>query len=684
MSEGAASLSGVTADLLVSTRDVPARLPAVDPVSAETPRADARRRARGVLLGLLTATAIAALRTAGILEGWWGLGLCSLLVLAVPSSRLLSRRILLNATITLGWLPLLWWVRLPVDPLGRVTLLMAITTGVLVGWVGGGPSIRARSRRLVPQVALADLGPLLAGLGTAAIVTPWWRLREGASALGALALGWDHSAHYAMTHMIRVHGVLTSTLGPAPDGQHWSYASYPQGTHAVLAALVETQRGSAVGPVREELVAYAHGLGFLAVVVCILAAAAVCSIPGARRRPLVLPLSLVPVTVLALGPGARLLLDGFPNLMVAIGFLAVLPALVVLLERVHLPVVLLSLGAAVVGVAHSWALLLPVAGAFAVPALLPWARRRWHGSRARLWSTGVIAAVTAGATARALMLLAGTDLGRQLTLGGGVNAPSLRQVVAICGAAVLAPVVLWVLKARGRLTSGAGSVTRGVALLAVALVGAGGALALAWWQTRSTGALSYYFWKYAIAASVTASSVVAVCVVLAVVARPNRTRAPRLAWPAASVAALVVTQAFGFAAPAHIPAPFTPLSPAMPARGALSVGSVDPSAAAQRLVEAARVPAPPLVAGHAVLLSDPDAPGLFAAQAGQWYLALTGAWTDGANPSLGLLGLTTQEPASMAVTILGADPDAVVVVDPAHVEQVRAAAGPMANRVYTW
>ncbi|MDT7707729.1 MAG: hypothetical protein QOG20_3336, partial [Pseudonocardiales bacterium] len=89
-------------------------------------------------------------RRAGVLEGTAGLLVGVLLVLLVPTSRDLCRRILLAGCLLLGWVPLLWWVPLPVGTTGRVAIGLAVLAAAVAGWVGAGRRPRLRMRALVP------------------------------------------------------------------------------------------------------------------------------------------------------------------------------------------------------------------------------------------------------------------------------------------------------------------------------------------------------------------------------------------------------------------------------------------------------------------------------------------------------------------------------------------------------
>ncbi|MGN8245646.1 hypothetical protein ACTHAM_002770 [Cellulomonas soli] len=653
------------------------------PVRAARP--SARRVTGAVFLGVLTAGAVVAGRLSGLLLGAPGLLLVALSLLAVPSARDLSRRVLLNGTIALGMLSLAWWLPVPRDA-GRVTLVSAAVLGVLVTWMWWVPGrVGTRARRLVPRTRLSDAPMGLTALLAAYVVAPWWKVANAGEAMRMFVLGWDHSAHYAMAQMLRQHGVVAALLDPPPDGTTWAYSGYPPGAAAVLATVTEAQLGPRPLSADVELVVYAHALAVLTVLTCVLVTSAVCALPGLRNRAGLWPIALLPACVLLLGPGARILLDGFPNLLLCCGFLAVLPALAVQLERVHQPFHVAAIGAAVVGVAQSWALLLLVAAAFVVPCVVPLDRRRWRGTRGAVAVTWAVGIVTTLGVGTALGLLAGTQLSDQLVLGGAIRPPALRELGWLAAAALLLPLVLAAARPWAGPLARRGRVLRCIALVVVPVVGLASAGLLAWWQLRDAGWVSYYFWKYSTGVVAAGTGVVAVVLGTTLALRPAPTRrSRRLALPLAVLAAVAVTQAFG----SLVPWRAVPTG-GWAVRDALQQAVDLPNPATDRVVQAAMAPGVGRRAAVAdgrpvVFISDPLAPGMGGSHAAQWYLALTASWTDGSNPAIGQLGPDVGDPVGDALTVLRRARSAVVVVDPVNVARVREAAGDQAGRVATW
>jgi hypothetical protein len=176
-----------------------------------------KRCMRGGAVGVVAALVVVVARSSGNLEGSAALVVLAVLALAVPTSRQLSRRVLLAGCLLIGWLPLAWWHAWPSAAApGRGTVLLATLAGGLAVGVAGARDWRNRALSLVPSFRLVHALPFVAGAGSAMVLSPWLSATSPASALSMLAAGWDHSAHFAMTEMNRQHGVVKSALGSAP------------------------------------------------------------------------------------------------------------------------------------------------------------------------------------------------------------------------------------------------------------------------------------------------------------------------------------------------------------------------------------------------------------------------------------------------------------------------------------
>ncbi len=647
-----------------------------------------RRTLRGLCAGLVVAGVVVALRAAGTLDGAAVLVLLAALTLAVPTSRDLSRRVLLAGCLALGWVPVLWWVPGQVGTFGRGTAIVAALAGALAGVVAGSADPRARARSFWPRWRLVDLVPAGAALGTAWVLAPWWRVRSADSALALLVRGWDHSAHVGITESLRLHGVVIGWHGPTRAGEQLAYAHYPQGYHAVAATLLELVRPGR-GSAADDLVAYTSVMAVVAVLCVLTVVAGLCALPGLRRRPgAAAVVSIATWSALVLGPGGRMLSDGFPNFLVATLMLAAVPLVLVPAARIALPVHAAAAGGAVVAVAHNWSLLLCLAAPLVLVVLLPWGRARWRGGRAALGWTAGVALVTLVATAYGVAVIGSQRVGAILVVDGGISPASIRVTVLLCGACVAVGLALLLLRRRYSRVRSAVSL-RSAASLLVVLVGVGAAAAIAGLQLSADGALGYYFWKFTRALQLLAVVLLAVGAAGVLSALPAvRSRAGRagaaVTGVVATAAALVCWGGIDPALPALGPA----AAPGIAARSELAAASGQPPLMARLLPQAlgARVPGG---WDHPVYLSFPADDGVHPVAAAQWFYALTDSWTDEGNATAGLLGVEPQSPAravEVARSVLTADPSSVVVVGPDYLDPLREALGVegLADRVVSW
>lgn len=666
----------------------PTGIPERPPPGGETV---VRRALRATGVGAGLASLVLAARAVGLLEGPAALLVAAAVVLAVPTSRLASRRILLAGCLLLGWGHLLWWWDLPVGDVGRTVGVLALVAGALGAWVAGARAPRARMRRLVPRIAAVDVLPVVTLAVSAFMLAPWLRLTRPEAALGVLMTGWDHSAHYAMTAHIRETGVVVWSSPPAASGFPWSYAHYPQGYHATVAALMELwgPTGSA-GP-GHDVAAYGRTVGLVSVIAVVVVVAGLAAVPALRRRPAVAAVvAAVVVAGFLWGPGGLVLADGFPNLFLAAALLVAVPLVAVPLGRWPSPLHLAAIAGALVGVAHSWALLLTMAAPLALVVLIPMRRRR-AAALARRWAAiALLAVVTAASVVVAVLVIRVQPLTAIVVLGGGVSGRGAAETVVVVTGALAAVVVAAL---AGRPRSGVGSgrglprmpseVVRAVASGGGVLVGAVVAAWMAWVQL-SDGGLGYYFWKFGIALELLALVVGGVALGV-VVARRRGATARR--WTLAVGLVVVLATAVGFGAPHPLVSSALPLtdSAGLVARGRLATTSDNPSPEAQRVLDAARLSrtldAPSVYVPVATAgLQDP-------ASVAQWHAALTGRWTEDLDAPIGhLVSADVSTVAAPAlVRELLEEGDALVVVPPEHLEAVRAALPALLRaRVLSW
>ncbi|WP_426592750.1 hypothetical protein ACPPVS_13395 [Cellulomonas sp. McL0617] len=618
-------------------------------------------RAAAVAAGALVALLVTVLRTTRVLEGDLALVVAVVLALAVPTSALISRRIVLLAGLVAGVVPVLWWSHLPLGGLGRATVLLAVLAGALtVAVLWGGPGdARRRAARANPAWRPVDAVLAVSAAGAAWVAAGWLRLSTGAEAVSALLPAWDSSAHVNMVLMLRRFGSTIGSAGAAaPSGQHWKFVDYPQGYHSLVATAIELTNGPVAGSPADEVLAYAHVQGLVIVACAVLLAAAVCALPAARRRPSrALLLSALVVSAFVLGPGGSAVREGFANFTVAgvltVGAITLASSLPSRHSgRTVLPLV--ALAGLVVGVAQTWALLLVVALPAALMVVLPLGRLRWPDRR------------TVGAVAPAAVLLglglfgtyrtlSGLEPGKVLAIPGGITTadPGLLGVIVLTALAV----TVW---PRGT------QQTRTRWLVLVPLAGALAVLGVAFIQHREGGGLSYYFWKLFTGVALVCIAVIATSVARWPGAPRPTTRSGFVRLTASlTLAAAASTQLFGFTGFG---------------RGVVPAGTMQ-TAEADDLLHAATLLA--------------DRPGTFLAidginpvNAQQWVLALSGTWTTEANDDAGdLLGPGGQprSAADSAVRVL-ATPGVVVVAAPQDAGVLRSdpSLAGVADRVLSW
>ena len=626
-----------------------------------------RRVVRGLVFATIAADLVLLGRLTELLDGAAGVVVGTLLVLLVPTSRELPRRVLLAGCLLLGWSQVLWWWPVAVGEPGRVTLGLAVLAGALAAWVGAAEHPAARARRLRPRLRPADVALALpVGIGIAC-TGPWLAEKTPTQTLGMLMGGWDNVAHFSMVHMIRRFGAVVSALPPPAPGATWQFASYPQGFHAVAAGVVELLIGPDDTWLGPELVAYTQAMALVVIAVTTTVVAGFCALPAVRRRPvLTLPVAAFVSAVFLLGPGALAIGGGIANFAVACGLSVAVVLLVVPAARVVSPLTLAAVGGAIVGVASSWVLLLALAGPALLALLLPLRRRRWAASRTQIAvSAAIVVAVLVG-LAQTAVVLAKVQAASPLTVDGGRVHVDDGLVVATA----LAIVGMGVALARRR--------PRVAALVAVPVVAAATAAWLIQLQVAANGEITYYGLKFLLGAQVVLFAVVAVPIVhLLERRRPSRARVRGAL--ASGIAALALTQVFGLTA--------TGLAPGIAAE---APGVTNAEKEAQSIAQ------PPAAADLADRMAHLDAPlpafwidfagdrRVSPILAGQWFLAFTDSWTLEANAMATITTLRGKDEVPLvAERILLRRPDAVVVVRREDVAAVRRAVGPeLAPRVY--
>lgn len=630
------------------------------------------RTIRGVLVGGTLIALVVTARRAGVLQGAVAVATLAMACLSVPVSRQLSRRVLVAGTVLLGWFPMAWWFPAPFPSFGRSGLLLALLLGGLGAWVASGCSPRGRLASLVPHLRAVDVLPFIAAIISIAALRDLFAARTGSRVLALLLPGWDHSSHYAMVHMIRDFGVVTYAAPLTSHGETPSFAMYPQGFHAAVAATMELLTSPAAGSAIDELVVYAHALALVVIVAVTALVAGICALPRLRRRLAVAaPLVTLVTAGFVTGPGATALQDGFPNYVVACALVGMAVLLIVPLERVISPVILGAIGGAIVGIAYGWAFLL-VLVLFVLPALiLPLSRTRWRASRGQwLAAFAIVLAVTFLLLAVVELLSAiPVSLATQLAAPGAVTSPPIWMVITmVVGSAGLTLVV--VTRARGAPKGAAGGTAlRTAALASLPIGGAIIAIAIAVLQVRATATISYYFWKFATGLELVCLVVIAAAVAALVSARPHgsSTRRSRIiAVTSSALLVFVASQTFGYLGRTFVRSGVSQEASAWRR-------ATGPNPTGERLLAALHVQEREMNR-RVFFLSYPRDARTNPVLAGQWYMALTGTYTDERSRVVNLV-LTpmssSQSAAACATTILREDPTGLIVVGPDVLDAVR-------------
>lgn len=652
------------------------------------------RGARAFLAAVVVAVTVLLLRRAGVLYGVPALALGLLLALSVPWSTCLSRRLLLAGAIFLGWMPLLWWVRLPVGNVGRVGLTLALASGALAGWVCAAPNIRIRARRLVPRMASVDTIPVAAALVALWATWPLITSPSGDRTLNlVMKLGYDHVTHLFLVMLIRSKGAIVPMLGPSPDGTPWHAALYPQHLHATLTALTELFSGASVGDAATEVLEYGRSLALLQVLIAGLLAAGVAQLPRLRRRPSVAwPVAAVVVGAFVFGPGSAALASGYPNFVLACATVGLAALLATSMSRELGPLRIFALGGLVVATAHGWALLAPLALVATSVAFVPLRRARWPRTRTKAVAIWAALSATVGASVAVVPLLGSSGASAGLAVFANPPEYSMSHLVTwllLFGGAAIAATLAASARAQDLETA-----LRGVALTAIPGSGLLLLISLAAYQLATAGELSYYVGK--VATGITLISVVVLATGIAVGIRPALPRqsvARRSAAAAASIVATVaVFQLFGYVGPLLPKGPLfagLDVAPGVQYRADARVLTSGPSSEASRLLQAAAIAeSRPFASTVYVAAMTGDADPF---RADLWKRALSLNWSSqldeaDAEPLASLPGYKdVSQAADVTRALLSQSSLRAVVVAPELAAEIRKRLPPdLRSRVITW
>lgn len=511
------------------------------------------RHARGILALAVVAGIVVALRTTGLLQGTPALILAAVLLLLLPTVRVLSQRILFNGLILAGLVPLTWWLPERIMGTDHGTLMLAALGGVIAWWIGSAKVPAQRVRLLVPRARWIDSIPFLSALLSALSLGTMLTIRSPLDALSIFTSKWDYQSHFSIYYMIRRHGEVIPTIPQSTAGDVWGFSEYPQGFHALLATMSDLLRPSYTS-VDSELISFMNLQAACSVLTVLIVAAGLCALPAVRRRAAVMTTGIaVAMAAWIYGPGSIPAYEGFANFYLACG-MATATVLALLTFQRRVPVIgVAAVGAGLVSICNNWLLLVSLLAV--VFGIKLWTVVRQRGSYSRRWWILSSACISVSLLGTALPIIQISPLIEQsqhiLEAQGGIAYPDFGlALVAIVLALVLgfANRSLAVRTRSLQLREERLDVSRAAAGLFIPI-------ALCIWlavsQSVQNGAISYYFYKYLIAllllAWPLAVAAAAALIPPAVPAEgPVRKRSLTLAL---CVLAITATQVFGFSVP---------------------------------------------------------------------------------------------------------------------------------------
>jgi hypothetical protein len=483
----------------------------------------------------------------GLLSGPTALVLAVVLLLALPTSTELARRVALNGALLVGWVPVLWWWHWPVG-VDHAALVLGVSLGALVGWVVAAEHPVGRLKELVPRVRAADWLLPVGGLAALAALWRWALAGSPQQALEAMLPGADNYAHFHMFSIVRASGAVATAAGPPSDGPGWAFDEYPQNFHALVATISELTTPH-LRPGADVLPAYAHGVALGCVLAVVLLTAAILSVPRLNDRPLVaLPLIVVTWTAFLWEPGQNMLADGFANFWWASAAVGLALVLALAPERPLAVPTVASVAGLMVFVANAWAPLLVIAAPAVLLLVAPMrATLTNRALRPRLWvAAAVFVLAGLGVLKAAVLLLSHVDAETLVSAIGGVHGsqPWTPLVLVLVGVYVCVTAPSWV--TRWDVNAEVIATARRARLLVAApIIGFLGSMLLLFAQLRTIGTSSYYFLKFFMGFELILAVIVPAVCGLLLTARPSSSHARWVRVTVGVAAVALATQTFG-------------------------------------------------------------------------------------------------------------------------------------------
>ncbi|GHG45563.1 hypothetical protein GCM10012320_11500 [Sinomonas cellulolyticus] len=638
------------------------------------------------MLAAATTGIVAAVIATGVptrgLSGWFSLVVLGLLGLAIPSSRHLSRRIVNVIVVISGLTPLLWWIHMT-NPSLRTGIIWGIVVGALIGCIVEWVVLGRPWRNFLPDWNVIDAYPILTGAGS---VLVFWNFFISKSALGTLSIlvtTWDFAPHFNMYAMLRRYGTVIPLLPLSNDGSAWTAATYPQGVHALMATIAGVVAGPSFSGNDAETLLFLRLVGVIGVLSAVLVVASVTSVPALRHQPLVsLPLAVLVASAWLVGPGSIPVFNGFPNFALGVAVCVALLS-VMRLQHQSSPVrIAVLFAASVVSIAHNWILLLVLCIPSSLVIIGTEARKFRQRSlvvQTSWYVAGVVAFVGAGLAAWQLKQLAP---GAVLTTPGGITQPDwgLGMTFICTCAAVFSMLVLDRAKLNG--PSGIAFVGR-LGTIGSALFGGLTAIGFGVWQLLTSDHLSYYFYKFGLAALMLAIAAAAIACGEILVPRISKwaSSGRRTIMPLAFVS-LGAVSVFGWPTPALNQEGLVTTAPGARARATqdavLASTEANPGPAVSKLLALSHSSekSPFIYVGYVE--------GLDPMLAAQWSLTLQGKWTEGSQQAIPFLSPLYRGPSQVPQAIEGVlsnTPSLKVAVDQYLVPELRRALPSYSDRI---